>query len=141
MEKFKNLLGGFLAGVGIGALIEAILSMIFKENIVGVPEFVASFASGYAKIIQCLVYGGFGLVSVLMGAIFKNKNRAIYLNQTIHFCAMLIYFIFAGLYLKWFNYDLSIVVSTILFVGIYLLIAYIFYLNEKNMIKKINNKL
>lgn len=141
MEKFKNLLIGFLAGVGIGALIEAILSMIIKENIVGVPEFVASHGLGYAKIIQCLVYGGFGLVSVLMGEIFKNKNRATYLNQTIHFCAVLGYFIFAGLYLKWFNYDLSIVISAISFVGIYLLISYISYLYEKNIIKKINNKL
>lgn len=141
MEKIKNLLIGFLAGVGIGALIEAILSMIIKENIVGVPEFVASHAVGYAKIIQCLVYGGFGLVSVLMGAIFKNKNRATYLNRTIHFCTMFIYFIFAGFYLRWFNYDFSIVTSAIFFVGIYLLIAYISYFYEKNMIKKINKKL
>ena len=141
MKKIKDLLVGFLAGVGIGALIEAVLSMIIKENIVGVSEFVASHGLGYAKIIQCLVYGGFGLVSVLMGEIFKNKNRATYLNQSIHFCAMLIYFIFAGLYLRWFNYDYSIVISTIYFVGIYLLISYIFYLYEKNMIKKINNKL
>lgn len=141
MKKFKDLLGGFLAGVGIGALIEAIISMIIKENIVGVSEFVASHGVGYAKIIQCLVYGGFGLVSVLMGAIFKNKNRATYLNLTIHFCAMLGYFIFAGLYLKWFNYDFSIVISVTIFVGIYLLIACIFYLCEKSMIKKINKKL
>ena len=141
MKKIKDLLVGFLAGVGIGALIEAVLSMIIKENIVGVSEFVASHGLGYEKIIQCLVYGGFGLVSVLMGEIFKNKNRATYLNQSIHFCAMLIYFIFAGLYLRWFNYDFSIVISTIYFVGIYLLISYIFYLYEKNMIKKINNKL
>lgn len=141
MKKIKDLLVGFLAGVGIGALIEAVLSMIIKENIVGVSEFVASHGLGYAKIIQCLVYGGFGLVSVLMGEIFKNKNRASYLNQTIHFCVMLIYFIFAGLYLRWFNDVFSIVISAIFFVGIYLLISYIFYLYEKNMIKKINNKL
>lgn len=141
MKKIKDLLVGFLAGVGIGALIEAVLSMIIKENIVGVSEFVASHGLGYAKIIQCLVYGGFGLVSVLMGEIFKNKNRATYLNQSIHFCAMFVYFIFAGLYLKWFNYDFSFVISVTIFVGMYLLIAYIFYLYEKNMIKKINKKL
>lgn len=138
MEKIKNLLVGFLVGVGIGSLIEAILSMIFKENIVGVPEFVANHAVGYTKIIQCLVYGGFGLVSVLMEAIFKNKNRASYLNRAIHFGSMLVYFIFAGLYLKWFNYDITIVISAIFFVGIYLLISFIFYLYEKSMIKKIN---
>lgn len=141
MEKIKNLLGGFLAGVGISSLIEAIISMIIKENIVGVPEFVASHGLGYAKIIQCLVYGGFGLVSVLMGGIFKNKNRATYLNQSIHFCAMLVYFIFAGLYLKWFNYDFTIVISAIFFFGIYLLISFAFYISEKNMIEKINKKL
>ncbi len=141
MKKIKDLLVGFLVGVGIGALIEAVLSMIIKENIVGVSEFVASHGLGYAKIIQYLVYGGFGLVSVLMGEIFKNKNRATYLNQSIHFCAMFVYFIFAGLYLKWFNYDFSIVISVTIFVGMYLLIAYIFYLYEKNMIKKINKKL
>ena len=141
MKKFKNVFIGFLAGVGIGALIEAILSVIIKENIVGVPEFVASFPSGYAKIIQCLVYGGFGLVSVLMAAIFKNKNRARYLNQTIHLCTVLVYFIFAGLYLKWFNFDFSMIISLIVFVGIYLLISYIFYIYEKNMIQTINKKL
>lgn len=141
MKKFKNLLVGFLAGVGIGALIEAILSMIFKKNIVGVSGFVDSHAVGYAKIIQCLVYGGFGLVSVLMGEIFKNKNRAFYLNQSLHFFAMFIYFIFAGLYLRWFSYNFTLVISSIFFLGVYLLIAYAFYLSEKNTIKKINNKL
>ena len=141
MKKLKDLLGVFLSGVGIGSLIEAILSMIIKDNIVGIPEFVASHEVGDAKIIQCLVYGGFGLVSVLMTAIFKNKNRATYLNQTIHFCALLVYFIFAGLYLKWFNNTFSVVTSVIIFVGIYLLIVYFFYFYEKNMIKKINKKL
>ena len=141
MKNFKDLLVGFLEGVGIGALIEAILSILIKENIVGVSDFVASQAPGYAKIIQCLVYGGFGLVSVLMGAIFKNKNRASYLNQTIHFCAMLVYFIFAGLYLRWFEYNLSLAISVIFFVGVYLLISFACYIYEKNMIGQINKML
>ena len=141
MKIFKDLLVGFLAGVGIGALIEAILSILIKENIVGVSDFVANQSPGYAKIIQCLVYGGFGLISVLMGAIFKNKNRASYLNQTIHFCAMLVYFIFAGLYLRWFEYNLSLVISVIFFVGVYLLISFACYIYEKNMIGQINKML
>lgn len=141
MKNFKDILVGFLAGVGIGSLIEAVLSILIKENIVGVPDFVASQAPGYAKIIQCLVYGGFGIVSALMANIFKNKDRSVYINQTIHFLVMLIYFICAGLYLRWFNDAFSIVISAIFFVGIYLLISYIFYIYEKNMIKKINNKL
>lgn len=141
MKNFKDLLVGFLAGVGIGALIEAILSILIKENLVGVSDFVASQAPGYAKIIQCLVYGGFGLVSVLMGAIFKNKNRAAYLSHTIHFCIMIVYFICAGLYLRWFEYNLSLVISIILFVGVYLLISFACYIYEKNMIGQINKML
>ena len=50
MKNFKDLLVGFLAGVGIGALIEAVLSILIKENIVGVSDFVANQAPGYAKI-------------------------------------------------------------------------------------------
>ena len=141
MEKIKNLLVGFLIGIGIGSLTEAIISIIIKENIVGVPEFVASHPVGFVKIIQCLVYGGFGLVSVILGSIFQNKNKASYLNYAIHFVAMLGYFIFAGLYLKWFKYDSSIIFSTIIFVGIYLLIAFFVYLDEKKMINEINKKL
>ncbi len=141
MEKIKNLLVGFLAGVGIGALTEAILSILIKENIVGVSDFVASQAPGYAKIIQCLVYGGFGIVSVLMANVFKNKNRAAYLSHTIHFCIMIVYFICAGLYLRWFEYNLSLVISIILFVGVYLLISFACYIYEKNMIGQINKML
>lgn len=141
MKKFKDLLVGFLAGVGIGALIEAILSILIKENIVGVSDFVASQAPGYAKIIQCLVYGGFGIVSVLMANVFKNKNRAAYLSHTIHFCIMIVYFICAGLYLRWFEYNLSLVISVIFFVGVYLLISFACYIYEKNMIGQINKML
>nr|WP_072536585.1 DUF3021 domain-containing protein [Anaerococcus mediterraneensis] len=141
MENIKKIIVGFLAGVGIGGLIEAVISLIIGENIVGVPAFVASVGSGYAKIIQCLVYGGFGIVSFITSEIFKNKDRSVYINQTIHFLAILIYFIFAGLYLRWFAYDFTMVISLGFFVVIYFLIALGFYLYEKKMIEEINNKL
>ena len=141
MKNLKDLLVGFLAGVGIGSLIEAVLSILIKENIVGVPDFVAGQAPGYAKIIQCLVYGGFGIVSALMANIFKNKDRSVYINQTTHFLVMLIYFICAGLYLRWFAYDFTMVISLGFFVVIYFLIALGFYLYDKKMISEINDKL
>lgn len=141
MKNFKDLLVGFLVGVGIGSLIEAVLSILTKENIVGVSDFVANQAPGYAKIIQCLVYGGFGIVSFITSGIFKNKDRSVYINQTIHFLAMLIYFICAGLYLRWFSYDFTIVLSLGFFVAIYLLISFGFYLYDKKMIGEINDKL
>lgn len=141
MKTFKDLLVGFLAGVGIGALIEAFISILVGADIVGVPDFVASVNAGHAKIIQCLVYGGFGVVSDLSGIIFKNKSRSIYLNHAIHFLILAIYFVFAGLYLRWFSYNSTIIFAFASFVIIYLLISLGIYIYEKNMIKEINEKL
>lgn len=141
MKTFKDLLVGFLAGVGIGALIEAFISILIGSDIVGVPDFVASVNAGHAKIIQCLVYGGFGAVSALSGMIFKNKTRSIYLNQTIHFLILAIYFVFAGLYLRWFSGNSTMIFALASFVIIYLLISFGIYIYEKNMINEINKKL
>ena len=141
MKTFKNILVGFLAGVGIGALIEAFISILIGKDIIGVSDFVASIGAGHAKIIQCLVYGGFGIVSVISSSIFKNKTRSIYLNNAIHFVIMAIYFVFAGFYLRWFTYNSSLIFALILFVIIYLLITFAIYLYEKNIIKEINKNL
>ena len=141
MKTFKNILVGFLAGVGIGALIEAFISILIGKDIIGVSDFVASIGAGHAKIIQCLVYGGFGIVSVISSSIFKNKTRSIYLNNAIHFVIMAIYFVFAGFYLRWFTYNSSLILALILFVIIYLLITFAIYLYEKNIIKEINKNL
>lgn len=141
MKTFKDLLVGFLAGVGIGALIEAFISILVGADIVGVPDFVASVSTGHAKIIQCLVYGGFGVASTLSGIIFKNKSRSVYLNHAIHFLIIAIYFVFAGLYLRWFSNNSTLIFAFASFVIIYLLISFGFYIYEKNMINEINKKL
>ena len=141
MKTFKDLVVGFLAGVGIGALIEAFISILVGADIVGVPDFVASVGAGHAKIIQCLVYGGFGVISVLSGMIFKNKTRSIYLNHAIHFLILAIYLVFAGLYLSWFSYNSTIIFAFASFVIIYLLISFCIHIYEKKMINEINKKL
>lgn len=121
MKKFKNLLVGFLVGVGIGALIDAILAIILGENFIGIREFLVRHDMVYVRILQCLVYGGFGFIFVLMDSILQNKHKTVYLNQIIQFCIIFSYFIFAGNYLKWFVIKETLVLFSIVFFGIYFL--------------------
>ena len=141
MKILKNAFFSFLGGVGIGALIEAFISIRLGMNIVGVPEFVDTAAPGHAKIIQCLCYGGFGLVSYLCGEFCKSKKGAFYLMHGLHFFILLVYFVFVGFYLKWFTDPASVISSILIFVAIYFIIWISIYLWEKRLVEKMNEQL
>lgn len=141
MKIVRNAIVSFLAGVGIGALIEAFISIRLGMNIVGVSAFVDTAAPGYAKIIQCLCYGGFGLVSYLCGEFCKSKKGAFYLMHGLHFLILLVYFLFVGFYLKWFSNPTSALYSGLGFVASYILIWIAIYFKEKRMVEKMNRQL
>ncbi len=141
MKTLRNAIVSFLVGVGIGALIEAFISIALGVNTVGVPEFVNTVTPGYAKIIQCLCYGGFGLVSYLCGEFFSKRKSAFYLMQGLNFLIILIYFVFVGFYLKWFTYPSSVLCSVLLFVAIYFVIWIAIYQKEKRLVEKMNEQL
>lgn len=141
MKTLRNAIVSFLAGVGIGALIEAFISIGLGMNIVGVPAFVDTAAPGYAKIIQCLCYGGFGLVSYLCGEFCKSRKGAFYLMQGLHFLILLAYFVFVGFYLKWFTDPTSALYSVLSFAAIYFIIWIAIYFKEKRMVEKMNEQL
>lgn len=141
MKTLRNAIVSFLFGVGIGALIEAFVSMRLGMNIVGVSEFVDTVAPGYAKIIQCFCYGGFGLVSYLCGEFCKSKRGAFYLMHGLHFFILLVYFVFVGFYLKWFTDLTSVLYSVLSFVAIYFIIWIAIYFKEKRMVEKMNRQL
>ena len=141
MKILRNAFVSFLAGVGIGALIEAFISIAFGANTVGVPEFVNAVAPGHAKIIQCFCYGGFGLLSYLCGEFFAKRKGAFYLMQGLHFLILLIYFLVVGFYLKWFPDSISALYSGLGFVAIYILIWIAIYFKEKRMVEKMNRQL
>ena len=141
MKTLRNAIVSFLVGVGIGALIEAFISIALGVNTVGVPEFVNTVAPGYAKIIQCLCYGGFGLVPFLVGECLKNRKGSFYLIQGLYFFILLLYFLFVGFYLKWFVNPSSVLCSVLLFVAIYFIIWIAIYLKEKRMVEKMNEQL
>ena len=141
MKTLIKAVSAFFLGIGIGALMEACISIILRENIVGVPGFVASVAPGYAKIIQCICYGGFGLVSFLCDDLFKRWKGSFYLEQGLRFLAILLYFFFIGSYLQWFAGIGASLLSLAFFIVIYAVIWIAIYFYEKRLVEKMNEKL
>ena len=141
MKTLRNAFFSFLGGVGIGALIEAFISIALGVNTVGVPDFVDTVTPGYAKIIQCLCYGGFGLVPFLVGECRKKRKGSFYLMQGLHFLILLIYFVFVGFYLRWFTDPTSALYSVLSFAAIYFIIWIAIYFKEKRMVEKMNQQL
>lgn len=140
MKILSKFTVSFLVGVGIGAIIEMIMTIIFKEFIVGTPDFVVAHSPQFVKISQTLIYGGFGIVSVLASRIYE-KNLSLFIQATTHMICMLIYFIFAGYFLKWFDSISGLIMSIISFFIVYLIIWSVFYFINKIEIEEINKKL
>lgn len=140
MKNLSKFIVSFLVGVGIGAIIEMIMTLIFKEFIVGTPDFVTIHSPEFVKVSQTLIYGGFGIVSVLASKIYE-KNLSLFVQATTHMASMLLYYLFAGYFLKWFNNFTGLVMSIISFFIIYLIIWSVFYFINKREIEEINKKL
>lgn len=136
MKKYRD---SFLIGVGIGSLVEAIISIFLHINIVGVSSFVESVPSGYAKIIQCILYGGFGIVGLLTSKIYKLKIH-LALKTILQFMCLIIYFLIVGIYLRWTS-TRNLLFSLIIFVVIYLVIWTLIYIERKKEVDMINMNL
>ncbi len=97
MKNIKNLLIQFLVGVGIGGIIEAIVSLYLGIDFVGYPEFIAKVSPGTGRIIQVLIYGGFGLIPELSSIILKlreeynRRKQIIHLKMIKHLCLSLFF--------------------------------------------------
>lgn len=135
----KKYIDSFLIGVGIGSLVEAIISIFLHINIVGVSSFVESVPAGYAKIIQCILYGGFGIVGLLTSKIYKLKIH-LALKTILQFMCLIIYFVIVGTYLRWTS-TRNLLFSLIIFVVIYLVIWTLIYIERKKEVDMINMNL
>lgn len=140
MKDLTKLLRSFLIGIGIGSIIEIILSLIAGELILGVPEFLKGQDSMLkARIIELFLYGGFGIISFIGNKIINGDNllRA----SILHFLILTIYFILVGFYLKWLPDIITALISLIFFILIYLIIWSVIYFSTKSEIEKLNEKL
>lgn len=139
MEDLKNLLKSFLIGVGIGSIIEIFISLAIGEITLGVPEFLNGQSSILqARIIELILYGGFGIISFIGDKIIKEDN--LLKASLIHFSILAIYFIIVGFYLKWLPNIQTAISSLIFFVIIYLIIWALIYFSTKSEIEKLNKK-
>ncbi len=139
MKNLKNLLKSFLIGVGIGSIIEIFISLAIGEITLGVPEFLNGQSSILqARIIELILYGGFGIISFIGDKIIKEDN--LLKASLIHFSILAIYFIIVGFYLKWLPNIQYAISSLIFFVIIYLIIWALIYFSTKSEIEKLNKK-
>lgn len=139
MEDLKNLLKSFLIGIGIGNIIEIVNSLLLGKLIIGVPEFLNGQSSILqARIIELILYGGFGIISFIGDKIIKEDN--LLKASLIHFSILAIYFIIIGFYLKWLPDIKTALVCFVIFVLIYLIIWSIIYFSTKSEIEKLNKK-
>ena len=141
MKNIKNLLKAIILSVGIGALIEAFISLFLGRDIIGMPKFIESVSPGHARIIQTILYGGFGLISDIISHLLKIESDYTRPKQAIHFGILGIYFIFIGLYLGWFDLSTNLFYSAASFIIVYLLIGLVFYYKDKKTIDEVNKKL
>lgn len=139
MEDLKNLLKSFLVGIGIGNIIEIVNSLLLGKLIIGVPEFLNGQSSILqARIIELILYGGFGIISFIGSKIIKEDH--LLKASLIHFSILAIYFIIIGFYLKWLPDIKTALVCFLIFVLIYLIIWSIIYFSTKSEIEKLNKK-
>ncbi|WP_019132192.1 DUF3021 family protein [Peptoniphilus obesi] len=141
MKKIGNLLVSFLIGVGIGSLVELIVSFFIGKITIGVPEYVMSQTSPVlAHFKSLMLYGGYGIVGTLSGSFYDKEKTSLLAATVINLASLLIYHSFVGLYLKWFNLN-TLIQALIVFTINFFIIWSIIYFFEKKNIEKINKKL
>lgn len=139
MKDLKKLLKSFLVGIGIGSIIEIFISLAIGEITLGVPEFLNGQDSLLkARIIELILYGGFGIISFIGDKIIKEDD--LLKTSLIHFSILAIYFVIVGLYLKWLPDIKTALLALIFFILIYLIIWSIIYFSTKSEIEKLNKK-
>lgn len=142
MKTLSKILTSFVIGVGIGNLIECLLTLYFGEFVMGTPDFLTAHPSlVFVKLVQTGIYGGFGLVSLVGQELFSKKENSLFKATTLHLLSIFAYFAFAGFYLRWFT-DFSVFfISCASFLLIYFIIWTLIYLAEKRKFEEINRQL
>lgn len=140
MKKFIQILVSFLAGIGIGTLIEMSITLVTGKYYIAIPSFLANHDILYVKVIQTLLYGGFGLVGQIGSYLYDNEKFSILAATSLHLAMYVLYFSVVGIYLQWFSIS-KLIFAIILFVVIYFAIWTYRYYIEKSKIDSLNKKL
>ena len=138
LGKFINL---FLVGVGIGTLVEVLISIFIGQITVGVPLYFSKFDSLIlARILEILFYGGFSIVGNFSARFYRDDSNSILKASLMQFIILFIYFSFAGYFLCWFRSLYVFLGAFAIFLFIFFSIWTLIFLIEKKKIEKINKK-
>lgn len=142
MKTLKNCFIGALIGIGIGNLIECLLTVLYGSLVISTPQFLAAHDSlVFVRVIQTVLYAGFGIVSVVASSLFGDDGKNLFKKTTLHSIIVFAYFLATGWYLKWFSSPYEILMSTAIFIVIYALIWFAIYTSKKKEIEAVNEKL
>lgn len=142
MKKLMKILAGALIGIGIGSLVECVLTVVHGTLIIGTPRFLAAHDSVvFVRAVQTLLYAGFGIVSELTSSLYDRDGESLLKKTTVHILVIFLYFLATGWYLKWFTNLYAVLASAAIFFVIYALIWIIIYNVEKKEIDAVNEKL
>lgn len=141
MKYLGKIIPAFLIGIGIGRIIEIIISLFVGEIVIGVPSFVAMRNPLFVITIEAILYGGFGVIGVLASFLYDSKKTSLLKATSAHLCLLLIYYVFVGLYLRWFLNTIDIMKSVAIYLVIYFIIWTTIYFLEKKKIEEINKEL
>lgn len=138
--KKTNLLMNFLAGVGIGNLIMLIFCFIHGQIFVSAPGYLEKFDNPLTGLlIQNIIYGIFGIVGGLQNYIYDRFE--VLKASIIGYFLIIVYFVFCGGFLHWFQSTSQLMGAVLSFTIIYVLIWFFNYYKAKKEIEEINKKL
>lgn len=142
MKKVMKIFVAALTGIGIGSLIECVLTVFYGSLIIGTPQFMAAHESVvFVRVVQTILYAGFGVVSELASSLYDRDGESLLKRTTVHIVVIFLYFLATGWYLKWFTNLYAVLASVAIFFVIYALIWILIYRSKKREIDAVNEKL
>ncbi|MFA7108430.1 MAG: DUF3021 domain-containing protein [Sphaerochaetaceae bacterium] len=146
MEKKKsnfwgNLLYGFTTGVTIGVFVSLFVNVMLKTDYYSpaTPKLVESLGSNLSTLVNFLLYGVIGIVSVFSTSIFNIESLSLLTKTILHFLVVQLGVFLVSLVLGWVeSYFIFVLpISIVIYITIWLVI----FLQQKKDIKSLNDGL
>jgi len=146
MEKKKsnfwnNLLFGFTTGVTIGVFVSLFVNVVLKTDYYSpaTPKLVESLGSNLATLVNFLLYGVIGIVSVFSTSIYSVESLSIFVKTILHFLVVQLGIFLVSLVLDWVeSYFIFVLPISIV---IYIIIWLVIFFQQKRDIKSLNDGL
>lgn len=146
IKIFKKLISNVVIGIGIGAVITYIITIIIGKTFTpAVPAFLEQFPNETVAVGgQFVTFASLGLLQGLASSTFNkvDNTHSLLTLTAIRYGLIVLPLLLAGCYLKWFSLNLLAFIGFLLPIsGIYGVVYLFNYLAIKKDIREINTKL